>query len=103
LRPAAKKNPGVGCEGHIRNRTVNQNKKDKIMSRNTLQARAKGILMVGLSLMSGAVYQSCGGDLGGIGDYMGYGDMGYYSGGYGPIDQDVFDNAAADWDAYIRE
>ena len=70
----------------------------------SIQVRAKRILLTGMSLISGAVYQSCGGDLGeydlGYTDY-GYYDTGYY-GGYGPIDQDVFDNAAADWSDYIR-
>ncbi len=44
----------------------------------------------------------------GLGGYGGYGSYdSYYApdfgGGFGPIDSDVFDAAAADWDAYIRE
>ena len=38
-------------------------------------------------------------------DESGYGGYGYdgYTGGYGPIDDGVFQTAADNWDAYILE
>jgi hypothetical protein len=60
--------------------------------------------MVAATLASGSLYQAGCGDTGyydyGYSDY-GYSDYGYY-GGYGPIDDDVFQNAADAWSDYIR-
>lgn len=75
------------------------------MKLNHVQNRAKRVLFSSLTLIAGAMYQSCGGyGVSDIYDYTyGYYDIPWdYSVGYGPIDQDVFDSAADAWDDYIR-
>lgn len=67
----------------------------------TLRNRMCRLLAVGTLLATIGVLTGCD-ESGGYGD-AGYGDYGYGGyGGYGPIDDDVFQNAADAWSDYIR-
>lgn len=68
-------------------------------ARNTL----RNVIVAAAAVLAGGALVGCddglGGWDGGYGDDPGYG---YHSGSYGPIDDDVFQNAADAWSDYIR-
>lgn len=67
-----------------------------------IRSRIHQSLVAGLTLVSGAMYQSGCVDSG-LGDYYYPSSYDVWDGGwYGPIDDDVFQNAADAWSDYIR-